>query len=119
MRAMWLAGLALMMIAPAMAQTVAPLTGSTGTPAAAPPAVSRPSPPARAPRQGHRRTLQQRFDDANTSRDGHLTMAQAEAGMPSVARDFAAIDAGRKGYVTMDDIHAHNRAKRAARRAAR
>ena len=39
--------------------------------------------------------------------------------MPSVARDFAAIDTDRKGYVTLDEIKDHAHAKRAARRAAK
>ncbi len=39
--------------------------------------------------------------------------------MPAVARDFAAIDADRKGYVTVDQIQEHTGSARAARRAAR
>ena len=118
MRALLMAGMACLIASPLLAQTLAPLTGSTQTPAASP--ATTPSSPARpARRTGHRRTLQQRFEDANTGRDGRLTLAQAQSGMPAVARDFDAIDTGHKGYVTLDDIHAHNRAMRAARRSAR
>jgi hypothetical protein len=69
------------------------------------------------PRRG--RTLQERFDEANTTHDGHLTAEQARAKMPSVARDFAEIDKDHKGYVTVDDIRAHAAAQRATRRAER
>ncbi len=123
----------------AWAQT--PLTGTTGPAGSSPPGGSTPpssaafapatgpataapaatgQPPA-APARAHRRraTLQQRFDEANTTHDGHLTQEQARSHMPAVARDFAAIDTGNKGYVTMDDIRAHAGARRAARRAAR
>ena len=64
-------------------------------------------------------TLQQRFDEANVTHDGHLTLEQARSKMPSVARDFAEIDAEKKGYVTVDQIREHRRTVRAAHRAAR
>lgn len=66
-----------------------------------------------------RATLEQRFREANTTNDGRLTFAQAQAKMPSVAHEFDAIDAAHKGYVTLDDIRAHAAEKRRARRAAR
>jgi hypothetical protein len=57
-----------------------------------------------------------KFDAANTTHDGRLTLDQAQAGgMRGVARHFNEIDADHKGYVTMQDIRAWNRAKRAAR----
>ena len=72
-------------------------------------------PPAKASRA--HRTLQQRFDDANVTHDGRLTAEQARSGMPAVSRDFATIDAGNRGYVTLEDIKAASRERRAARRA--
>ena len=60
-------------------------------------------------------TLAQRFADANTTHDGHLTLDQARAGLPMAARHFAAIDKDNKGYVTLDDIHAYLKAQRAAK----
>ncbi len=111
------------------AQAQTPLTGTTGPLASDPPRTSTPpssaaiSPgtaqTAPASRRHAHRTLQERFDEANTTHDGHLTAEQARAKMPSVARDFAAIDTGSKGYVTLDEIRAHARNQRAARRAAR
>ena len=62
----------------------------------------------------------ERFEAANTTHDGHLTLDQARAGhMPLIARRFDAIDAGHKGFVTMDDIKAYRRAQRAERAAAK
>jgi hypothetical protein len=46
-----------------------------------------------------------RFNAANTSHDGRLTLPQAQvANMPWVARNFAAIDTQQKGYITMQDV---------------
>jgi hypothetical protein len=56
--------------------------------------------------------MEERFSQANTTHDGHLTMAQAKAGYSIVARHFAAIDVAKKGYVTEDDIHAWEKAER-------
>ena len=111
------------------AQAQTPLTGTTGPLGSSPPAASAtpigrgteqvapPATPTR-PRRAHR-TLQERFDEANTTHDGHLTLEQARSKMPAVARDFAAIDTANKGYVTVDEIKDHTRAARAARRAAK
>ena len=99
------------------AHAQAPLTGTTaplGSPAA-PHAA-----PAAAPAAAHHgHTLQQQFETANVTHDGHLTQEQARAHMPSVARDFAEIDKDHHGYVTVDEIRDHRRAARAAHRAAK
>ena len=92
-----------------VAQAQTPLTGTTGPQTSTPPVTA----PLRT--RAPRRTLQARFDAANTTHDGHLTEAQAQAGMPAVARNFAAIDTQNRGYVTIDDIRAYNRSRRAAR----
>jgi hypothetical protein len=115
----WTLVVAMLLTAGAV-QAQTPLTGTTGAPLASP-AVVGPTPaaakPAAPPRRG--RTLQERFDEANTTHDGHLTPEQARAKMPAVARDFTEIDKDHKGYVTVDDIRAHAAAQRAARRAER
>ncbi len=99
---------------PALAQTTT--TTTTAAPAAAAPAVAAPAvaPPATAtpaaPKKmvGHKQTLQQHFDMANSTHDGHLTKDQATAAKWSyVAKNFAAMDATKKGFVTVDDIHAY------------
>lgn len=62
----------------------------------------------------HKRiTMMQRFDQANTTHDGHLTLEQAKGGYKSVARHFSAIDQDKKGYVTEDDIKAYYKTQRA------
>ena len=50
--------------------------------------------------------LEQRFKEANKKGDGKLTLEEAQAGMPRVAKNFAEIDKDKKGYVTLDDIKA-------------
>ncbi|HEY1855848.1 hypothetical protein [Acidocella sp.] len=46
-----------------------------------------------------------KFDAANTTHDGHLTLAQAEkAGMKPIVKNFAAIDTQHRGYVTFNDV---------------
>ena len=58
----------------------------------------------------HKRlTMEQRFEQANITHDGHLTEEQAKTGYKSIARHFAAIDQDKKGYVTLDDIRAYNK----------
>ncbi|WP_028227990.1 EF-hand domain-containing protein [Paraburkholderia ferrariae] len=59
--------------------------------------------------------LQTRFASANTTHDGRLTRAQAQAGMPMVARHFDEIDTQQQGYVTLAQIEDFMRQKAAAR----
>jgi Ca2+-binding EF-hand superfamily protein len=47
-----------------------------------------------------------RFDKADTNKDGKLTLAEAKAGMPAVARTFTALDAKKVGYLTRDQVAA-------------
>ena len=110
MRPVVFALLALMAMSPVSAQPVSPATSVTEDgPATASIAKS-----------AHgRRTAKQRFHAANTTHDGKLTLDQAHAGkMTRVAKNFDAIDAGHKGYVTPEDIKAYNKAQRAARKLA-
>jgi Ca2+-binding EF-hand superfamily protein len=48
--------------------------------------------------------LEQRFKAANTTADGKLTLEQAKAGMPRVAKNFDKIDTDHKGYITLQQI---------------
>jgi hypothetical protein len=64
--------------------------------------------------QAHR--FLDRFNAANSSRDGQLTLQQAQAAhMPWVARNFAAIDTQQKGYVTVQDVRSYRQQMRAER----
>ena len=67
------------------------------------------------PHQGGGRFIE-RFQEANTTGDGHLTLAQAAAAhMPMIVRNFAAIDAQHKGYVTLQDLRAWRQQMRSER----
>jgi hypothetical protein len=52
-----------------------------------------------------------KFNAANTTHDGHLTLAQAQAaGLTRIVQNFTQIDTGNKGYVTLDDLQAWHKA---------
>ena len=80
------------------------------------PARAQDAPPDPAPAPPRRATLEERFREANVTGDGRLTFAQAQARMPSVGHEFDAIDKDHKGWVTLDDIRAHQAEKRRLRR---
>ena len=88
----------------------------TAPPAAAPPAATAPPPRTTPPRttpQQRRAEMEQRFDAANTTRDGRLTLAQAKAAqLHVVVRNFPTIDRGNKGYVTKPDLETYMRTRR-------
>jgi Ca2+-binding EF-hand superfamily protein len=48
--------------------------------------------------------LEHRFKAANTTNDGKLTLEQAKAGMPRVAKNFDKIDTEKNGYVTLQQV---------------
>lgn len=50
--------------------------------------------------------LEARFQQADTDQDGKLTKAEAEKGMPRLAKNFAKIDLSGNGYVTLDQVKA-------------
>jgi hypothetical protein len=102
--------------APADTTPTAPMTpGMTMAPGTtmAPGGAMAPAAP-KTPRK--RQTLQQRFDAANTTHDGHLTLDQATAAKWTyIVKHFTAIDAGKKGYVTVADIRAYAKAMHTAK----
>jgi hypothetical protein len=58
-----------------------------------------------------------RFEAANTTHDGRLTIDQAQAAnWIGVVRHFQQIDRDQKGYVTWQDIKEFRHAMQAARR---
>jgi len=66
------------------------------------------------PKPTHARpTMQQHFEQANITHDGHLTLEQAQTGYKTVAKRFDAIDQDKKGYVTIDDIRAYYKTQKA------
>jgi len=62
-----------------------------------------------------REMFEQRFKKADTNNDGKLTKAEAEAGMPRVAKNFDAIDANKDGFITQDEIRAAMQSRQAAK----
>jgi len=93
----------------ALVLLAAPAYAQTTPQAAASPSASSQAP---APTPHHRLSMGERFAKANTTNDGHLTLEQAKAGYPTVARHFTEIDAAKNGYVTEDDIRAWEKAER-------
>lgn len=119
MRILTLAMGAALIAAPAFAQTTplapaapaAPAVTAPGT-TAAPPATTT-AKPARP-----RVPFVQRFDNANTSRDGRLTLDQAKtAKMTGVIKHFAAIDKDNHGYITKADVEAFRKTNKRKQRA--
>ena len=51
--------------------------------------------------------LVERFNAADTDHDGRLTKLEADGKMPRVAKNFDAIDAQKRGYVTIEQIEAY------------
>ncbi len=106
------------------AQTPPAGNSAPGLPQAAPNFPSKAAPATDAPatmaaparKRAKRVSMQQRFDAANTTHDGHLTRAQATAAnWGYVTKHFDVMDSTKKGYVTVADIHAFGSATRAAR----
>jgi Ca2+-binding EF-hand superfamily protein len=56
--------------------------------------------------------MAERFKAADTDHDGKLTLEEAKAGMPMVARNFDKIDTGHTGGVTLEQIAASARQMR-------
>lgn len=50
--------------------------------------------------------IEEKFKAADKDHDGKLTLAEAKAGMPRVAKGFDKIDKDKKGYITVDQIKA-------------
>jgi len=88
---------------------------ATATPATTPAPVAATTAPT-GKKHAKRIPMQQRFDGANTTHDGHLTRAQAEAAnWGYVTKHFDLMDSTHKGYVTVADVHAYGAAVHAAR----
>ncbi|PPQ37439.1 EF-hand domain-containing protein [Rhodopila globiformis] len=60
-----------------------------------------------------RRKWEEHFAQANKAHDGHLTLEEAKAGYPTIARHFHSIDVDGKGFVTVDDVRAWHALRRA------
>lgn len=50
--------------------------------------------------------IEEKFKAADKDNDGKLTLVEAKAGMPRIARGFDKIDKDKKGYLTVEQIKA-------------
>ena len=98
-----------------------PGPGPYDAPQGAPPVDQQGGPPpggapySGAPQGGHGMKAMEKFQAANTTHDGKLTLQQAQAAnLHPIIRNFAAIDREHKGYVTVQDIREWRQARRAA-----
>jgi hypothetical protein len=101
---------------------IAGAAAAQSAPDSAPPAASAPTPPEQmappaggqmAPPGGKMR-FKDRFEAANTTHDGKLTLDQAKAAhMGMMVKNFDAIDADKKGYITLQDVRTWHEAKKA------
>jgi ABC-type glycerol-3-phosphate transport system substrate-binding protein len=95
--------LALIATAAVPAAALAQMAPSPDAPPDSPPPAGAPASPDHT--GGMMQKMQDRFNEANTTHDGHLTLAQAQAANFSVVSDnFTAIDTKKRGYVTFNDI---------------
>ncbi len=101
-----------------LAVFAAPVSAATASAQGAAPAASAEQ---HAHPHRHYISLDQRFEMANTTHDGHLTADQARnsPAMHTVSENFQAIDKDHHGFVTEDDIRTWYKARRAARRQAK
>jgi hypothetical protein len=66
-----------------------------------------------APKRHGRPKWEEHFDQANKAHDGHLTLEEAKAGYPTIAKHFQSIDVDGKGFVTLDNVRAWHALRRA------
>jgi Ca2+-binding EF-hand superfamily protein len=50
--------------------------------------------------------IEAKFRAADVNHDGKLTLEEAKAGMPRVAKAFDKIDVEKKGYITLEQLEA-------------
>ncbi|MBO1272306.1 MULTISPECIES: EF-hand domain-containing protein [Shewanella] len=48
--------------------------------------------------------LAERFSQADSNKDGKLTLEEAKKGMPRVAENFDSIDTNHQGFVTLEQL---------------
>ena len=62
---------------------------------------------------GDTKISQEKFTAADTDRDGSLTLAEAQAGMPTLAEKFASVDSNSDGKVSTDELNAYTKSMEA------
>jgi hypothetical protein len=104
-----------LMVAPLLVPLAVHAQSTTDT-TAQPPSAGAPKIVAPKPKMTTAQRFQGRFETANTTHDGHLTLEQAKANKWSaVIRRFSKVDTDNKGYVTAEELRADYLAQRAAK----
>ena len=68
-----------------------------------------------APQGGpHEGRFAERLKAADTNGDGAISRAEAQAGLPMIARHFDQIDANKDGQITQDELRAFHEQRRVA-----
>jgi Ca2+-binding EF-hand superfamily protein len=57
---------------------------------------------------GDTKITQDQFTAADKDRDGSITLAEAQSGMPTLAAKFSSVDANGDGKVSVDELNAYN-----------
>ena len=52
---------------------------------------------------------QEKFTAADTDRDGSLTLAEAQAGLPTLAEKFSSVDSNSDGKISTDELTAYHK----------
>ena len=60
--------------------------------------------------------MAERFNTADTNHDGKLSLDEAKAGLPMVARNFDQIDTEHTGSVTLEQLRAYAKTRMGQRR---
>jgi hypothetical protein len=58
---------------------------------------------------GDTKITQEQFSAADKDRDGALTLAEAQAGTPTLAAHFSSVDANGDAKVSTDELNAYNK----------
>ena len=58
---------------------------------------------------GDPKATQDQFKAADKDLDGSITLAEATAGMPKLAENFASVDANGDGKVSADELNAYQK----------
>jgi Ca2+-binding EF-hand superfamily protein len=56
---------------------------------------------------GDTKITQEQFTAADTDRDGFITLAEAQTGLPMLSEKFASVDANGDAKVSADELKAH------------
>ena len=59
---------------------------------------------------GDTKVTQEQFSAADKDRDGAITLAEAQTGMPTLAAEFSSVDSNGDGKVSADELNSYTKA---------